>query len=104
MGKEMYALIEIGNTYFFSKKNIKLFSDIDALAVSMSEKFFCQRIRRNSLFISRKVGRIFFYKEYISYIFSRSLLNWISRALFEKLMSTMRQIKVRIHGTSSSEL
>ena len=26
----------------FSKKNIQIFSDIDALAVSMSEKFFAQ--------------------------------------------------------------
>ena len=34
--------MKMGRADFFSKKNIKLFSDIDALAVSMSEKFFAQ--------------------------------------------------------------
>ena len=35
----MYALVEKGCTDFFRRKITKTFSDIDALAVSMSEKF-----------------------------------------------------------------
>ena len=35
---KMLALIEKGRTDFFRRKITKIFSDIDALAVSMSEK------------------------------------------------------------------
>ena len=42
----------------FSKKNFQIFSGIDTLAVSMSEKFFCQHTEGMYFFISRKVGRI----------------------------------------------
>ena len=37
----MYALVEMG-MQLFRRKNYQDFSDIDALAVSMSEKFFAQ--------------------------------------------------------------
>ena len=35
----MYALVEKGSTDSFRRKYIKIFCDIDALAVSMSQKF-----------------------------------------------------------------
>ena len=45
LGMRMYALVEMGSTDDFRRKTIKIFSDIDALAVSMSEKFLrvCRR-------------------------------------------------------------
>ena len=48
MGNKMYALVEMGCTDSFSKKNYQIFSDIDALAVSMSEKF-CGACRRHAV-------------------------------------------------------
>ena len=46
----MYALFERGNTDFFSKKNIKIFSGIDALAVSMPEKFLRSFFQKATVF------------------------------------------------------
>ncbi len=49
MGQMMYALFERGCTDFFRRKH-KNFSDIDALAVSMSEKFFA--LHTEGMFLS----------------------------------------------------
>ena len=49
MGQMMCALFERGCTDFFRRKH-KNFSDIDALAVSMSEKFFA--LHTEGMFLS----------------------------------------------------
>jgi len=56
----MYALVEIG-MQLFRRKNYQDFSDIDALAVSMSEKFFAQ--------LSFKKARLPFFSENVTYAF-----------------------------------
>ena len=53
MGEKMSALFEKGCTNSFRRKTYKLFSDIDALAVSMSQKFLC-RLRSNQTFIFKE--------------------------------------------------
>ena len=62
-GEMMYALFERGNTDSFSKKNYRIFSDINALVVLMSEKFFAQlSFKKARILPLQRVHFIHFFK------------------------------------------
>ena len=79
MGEMMYAQIEIGSTGV-KKKNIQIFSDIDALAVSMSENSLTMCLKSRTK-CQKSFFSYFIFKESRLDDFS-SVLNDLSGAFF----------------------
>ena len=93
MGEMMYAQIEIGSTGF-KKKNIQIFSDIDALAVSMSENSLTMRLKSRTK-CQKSFFAYFIFKESRLDDFS-SVLNDLSGAFFSAFSTANALIVVDV--------